>query len=859
MQLKNIYIVLFFLPFLISAQPNISTTKPWAYWWWMGSAVNEADISRNLEDVRKAGFGGLHIIPIYGVKGEEAKFIPHLSPKWLEMLDFTTQKATQLGLGIDMTLGTGWPFGGAQVSEADAAKAFKINQTATKYYLEVFSTKQKVKRAAPGGEGWVLDHFNAAATDRYLKPYIAAFSQKNYGVRAFYNDSYEVYGANWTPNFFEQFQQKRGYDLSQYLDILAKDTAITDKERRIWADYNETLSDILVDDFTPKWVGAAHKFGKITRNEAHGAPANLLDLYAASDIPESEFFGSKPYDIPFYRQDEDYEIKRFGKPGGIVLKLASSAANVTGKKLVSSETATWLGNHFKVALSQIKPIVDESFLGGINHIFFHGIPYSPPAEPFPGWLFYASTNFNQQSHFWEHLPQLNAYIERCQMRLQNATPDNDVLLYYPMPDTWHSVGKRDKMHSIDVHTILMEKGLLNSPFGKITQDLTKNGYTYDFISDKQLINTTFDHKNIVTSTENGANSFGKNGAKYRTVIIPPVDYMPLATLQQLEKMQKAGIPVIFVGKSPRLVNGFFEYERRQIEFNQVLNQLKPIATSDFLKILVAKKIRKETLEANGLQFIRKKMPGSTLYFIANQAKIYKNTTIQLATSGKSALVYDPLHDQIRQWKRVKKLANNQVEIPLKLLAGESVFIEIMDKDVNILGGNAAYIPQKSKTLKGIWKVDFLKGQPFLPKSFQTDTLQSWTELGDTSAQYFSGKALYTLHFSFPSNQITRSALLDLGDVRESAEVRLNGKSLGIAWCLPMQLPIPSGVLQAENVLEVEVTNVSANRIRYMDKKGVPWKHFYDINMVDIHYNPFDASKWQLAPSGLLGEVKIFWE
>ena len=424
---KRIYLLLLlFLPLFATAQKSISTAKPWAYWWWMGSAVNKKGITQNLEDFAGAGFGGMHIIPIYGVKGEEAHFIPYLSPAWLEMLDYTVQEANRLGLGIDMTVGTGWPFGGAHVTEADAAKAFSIKKptkAGDKYTLEIVPTKQKVKRPAPGGEGWVLDHFNATAIDHYFEPFKKAFSNKNYGVRAFYNDSYEVYGANWTPDFLEKFKILRGYDLGEHLDVLAKDTAITDREKRIWSDYHETLSDILLEDFTKKYVQFSHQFGKIARNESHGSPANILDLYAASDIPESEFFGSKPYDIPLYKQDEDYEIKRFGTPGGLILKLASSAAHISGKKLVSSETATWLGNHFKVSLKQVKPIIDESFVSGINHIFYHGVPYSPPSAPFPGWLFYASTNFNQQSHFWEHLPQLNGYIERCQNLLQNSNRD----------------------------------------------------------------------------------------------------------------------------------------------------------------------------------------------------------------------------------------------------------------------------------------------------------------------------------------------------------------------------------------------------------------------------------------------------
>ena len=552
MVLKKIYFVLLFCPLFLHSQTTINTAKPWAYWWWLGSAVDSNGISKNLQDFSKVGFGGMHIIPIYGVKGEEAKFIPYLSPKWVEMLDFTVKKANDLGLGIDMTLGTGWPLGGSFVTETDAAKTFKIKKDVNgKYILDIIPTKQKVKRAAPGGEGLVIDHFSETAVKDYFEPYNAIFQKKNIGVRAFYNDSYEVYGANWSNELLEKFKLLRGYDLAEHLDVMALDSAKTDTEKRIWADYHETLSDMLLNDLTKPLTAFSHKYGKILRNESHGSPANILDLYAASDVPESEFFGSKPYNIPLYRQDEDYDPRRFGKPGAFVLKFASSAADIMGKKLVSSETATWLGNHFKVSLRQVKPIVDESFIGGINHIFYHGVPYSPPNAEFPGWLFYASTNFNQQSHFWKELPLLNGYIERCQQLLQNAQPDNDVLLYMPLVDWWHSVGKKDKMYIMDVHTLL-SNGILDSPFGKIANQLKSDGYAFDFVSDRQLQNAKGDKNMLIT----------EGGAKYRAVIIPPVEYIPLETVRALEKLQNEGVLVIFSEKLPRTVNGFFDYEKR---------------------------------------------------------------------------------------------------------------------------------------------------------------------------------------------------------------------------------------------------------------------------------------------------------
>ena len=725
---KKLLTILLLLPLFATAQKSISTAKPWAYWWWMGSAVDKKGITQNLEDFAGAGFGGMHIIPIYGVKGEESHFISYLSPAWLEMLDYTVQEANRLGLGIDMTVGTGWPFGGAHVTEGDAAKAFSIKnpiKTGDKYTLEIIPTKQKVKRPAPGGEGWVLDHFNATAIDHYFEPFKQAFSSKNYGIRAFYNDSYEVYGANWTPNFLQKFKILRGYDLSEHLDVLAKDTAITDREKRIWSDYHETLSDILLEDFTKKYVQFSHQFGKIARDEAHGSPANILDLYAASDIPESEFFGSKPYDIPLYKQDEDYEIKRFGTPDGLILKLASSAAHISGKKLVSSETATWLGNHFKVSLKQVKPIIDESFVSGINHIFYHGVPYSPPSAPFPGWLFYASTNFNQQSHFWEHLPQLNGYIERCQNLLQNSQSDNDVLLYFPIYDLWHSVGKNAKIHPIDVHAILRE-GMFNSSLGKVANELQQNGYAFDFVSDRQL-------QNLAAVTASGARQEGVK--KYKTIVVPLAHYMPLATLQALDKMKKVGRNVIFTNQLPQSVNGFFVYEKRQLAFDKIIKKYKHTVNIGNIQA------KRETFPQAGLQFIRQKTDSSTLYFIINQSQKFTNKFIQLATSGEAVRLFDPLH-QVESFINFKKIDKTHIEIPLELPSGESVFIEILNKKVKMPKPETQTL-HTAKILRGVWQVDFLKGNPFIPQSFTIDTLQSWTILGDTAAQYFSGKARYS--------------------------------------------------------------------------------------------------------------------
>jgi hypothetical protein len=159
------------------------------------------------------------------------------------------------------------------------------------------------------------------------------------------------------------------------------------------------------------------------------------------------------------------------------------------------------------------------------------------------------------------------------------------------------------------------------------------------------------------------------------------------------------------------------------------------------------------------------------------------------------------------------------------------------------------------TLAGPWSVAFVEGGPSLPRSFETNTLASWASREDAEAQRFAGTGRYTLRFERPSAAAS-DWLLDLGDVRESARVSLNGRSLGTLWTRPFRLRLGAALRPGANRLEVEVTNLAANRVRDLDRRGVAWKRFKDINVVNADYKPFDASGWPLADSGLLGPVTL---
>ncbi len=327
----------------------------------------------------------------------------------------------------------------------------------------VASTNQKVKRAAPGGEGLVMDYFDKESVLTYLNHFDSVFTKPQIPImqRAFYHDSYEVFRADWTTGFPDRFKELRGYDLIEVLPILLEKE--NPKYPLLVHDIRETISDLVYSEFAQTWTDWCSNYKTLTRYQAHGSPANLLDLYGLADIPETESFGCSGFSIPSLRCDPDFEEDRFGRPSPLMMKFASSPAHLLQKQLVSSETATWLGNHFKVSLKQVKPQIDELFISGINHIFYHGITYSPGEEDYPGWLFYASTNFGQTSHFWGELPLLNSYIFDCQSILQNSEPDNDILLYFPIDDLWTKY-PGEILLTLDVHK--HDKWFSNTPFGR---------------------------------------------------------------------------------------------------------------------------------------------------------------------------------------------------------------------------------------------------------------------------------------------------------------------------------------------------------------------------------------------------------
>lgn len=898
--------------------PQISgACRPWTRWWWMGSAVDEAEITRHLQLFHESGFGGVEISPIYGAEGEEARFVPFLSERWIDLLRYAVREARRLDMDVDLICGTGWPFGGPWVSDDDAAAhvlfesytvstgeqienlistsaphaalqtvmAFakdgqildlheyvdaerRLHWTAPIGQWRVYAvfqtgTGQSVKRAAPGGEGNVVDHFSAEAIARYLAHFDRAFPNlpAENRVRCVFNDSYEVYGANWTRELFPEFQRRRGYDLRHHLPALCgeDDAAIV---RRVRSDYRQTVADLVLDAFVQPWTTWAHRHGITTRNQAHGAPGNVLDLYAAADIGETETFGTAWLQLAGLEPLPNTPPNYGGRAEILLGKLASSAAHVAGKPLCSAEAFTWLGEHGHVPLAHMKAELDVLFVMGVNHVFFHGTPFSPADAPWPGSMFYAATHVAPTNPCWRDLGALNNYISRCQSFLQAGQPDNDLLLYFPIFDLWaKDEGAQDLLHFLTPHNTehWLHENLPD--FTATARHLWDQGYSFDCVSDQLLEQASAMEKGRIKG----------RGGTYRALMVAGCALMPPETLERILDLARAGGTVLIVGDLPQDVPGLSALAERRERFRAALERLGPLQPigsgiseckvqkgrlligSDVEALLQTAAIRRESVVDTGVEVIRRRDDAGYFYFLTNVSTDRIDQWINLPIQAASVLIFDPLADR-HGIARIKTDRHGETPMYLQLEPGQSVLLRTYFQAVD--GAQWRYMSPSGQptSIEGTWLVEFIAGGPTLPEPGVLEHLTSWTAWeGDQEAlQAFGGTVRYTIRFPKPAGNADAWAL-DLGVVCHSARVKLNGQELRTLFTPPFRMVLPTALQEGDNELQVEVTNLMANRLAYLDRQGKAWRKFFFVN---IKYEPFDAADWEPLPSGLLGPVQL---
>ncbi|HOQ89311.1 MAG TPA: glycosyl hydrolase [Candidatus Hydrogenedentes bacterium] len=851
------------LPEFTAAWPEAdSTAKPWMRWWWPGNAPTTEDARGEMEMMAAAGLGGVELTPIYGSRDGLRPFRPFLSAPYLETLKAATEAAASRGMGFDMCTGTGWPFGGPWVKPEDTAK--KIIWAGGR--CGFLPTGQQVKRAAPGGEGPVLDPFDPEALARYLQYFTDRLAEIPRGrIRCQTHDSFEYYEASWTPALPARFEQRFGYPLEEAARLIF-DPGPQEKEQQERARYDYRL--FLAEQhlaYVRAWRDWCAEMGFLAREQAHGAPANLLDLYGASDIPEMETFGARDFPIPGYRDRQADPARREDTPEPLIWRFAASAAHAGNKRLVSCETCTWIRNHWHASPGDIKPFLDELFCAGINHVVFHGWCFSPREAPWPGWYFYAAEQFNPRNPLWPAFVDMFGWIARAQSLLQQSRPDNDLLLFWPFDDALTDFKPDRPVAQFTVHD---PSWALDTPFGEAARLLTLRGFGVDYLSDLAL---------ETASVEGG--SIRLPGGRWRALVVPRTIRMRPETLGRILDLTEQGAAVL-MEQLPETVPGLGHLTERKQQLEQQRRRVSDqkgaagmegekvrrvrlgsgsLLLGPMKALLRAWDGRPETLGDTGLTWIRRKASWGTLYYLACLRDRPVAGWVSFNRGGGAAVLMDPVSGKIGRGALRKGSGDDAAEVYLQLSPGQSIFVAFPDQVIQGEPDPWPYHEIISALPAGSepWTLHFETGVlDALPADQTLSELCFWTDLDDPACRRFSGAATYRTQIQVPNLEPGQMLALSLGDVRHAARIRIDREDRAAAWCLPFAVMLDPPPAPGEHTLEITVFSTGANAIRDLDRKGASWKIMDNANIVDIHYKPLDASTWPVVPSGLAGPVEL---
>jgi hypothetical protein len=823
-------------------------TRPMMRWWWFGAAVEKPEILRELQQMKADGIGGAELAFVYPqVVDDPAKGLvnePFLSSAMLENVAYAAREARALGLRLDVTLGSGWPYGGPATTVADAAGRLRVLELAVApgttslapFQLEdgetlisislvkgkaaaslqlkpgqekqfppdtaprtalVFiagHTGQQVKRAAVGAEGWVLDPFSHQAVATHLhavgEPLVKAFgATPPYAV---FSDSLEAYGADWTADLPAEFSKRRGYDLLPHLpELVAGGTPEAESVRHDWG---KTLTELVDENYLTQintWAIAHHtKF----RSQTYGEPAVSLFSQRLVALPEGEG--------PQWRAFS-------------TLRWATSANHLLGNNVTSAETFTWLHSPaFRATPLDMKAEVDLHFLIGVNQVIGHGWPYSPPQVGEPGWSLYAAAVFNDHNPWHPVMPDVARYIQRTSFLLRQGEPSNQVVLLLPTDDAWaaFSPGKV---------SVTQEMERLISP--ALMSAILSAGYNIDYID---------------------ADAINKLGIHYPVLVIPPTNRIPPETLAKIQHYLAGGGKVICVGSTPA-VEGGAQHVGDESSLGEALH--KSVAPDFQLQS-----------HNDEIGFIRRKLPGADIYFVANTSNNPVAAQAGFATPYKFGQSWDA------ETGAAVPLPG-PAAITLDLAAYESAIFVFSDTPSR---GPASPVAEKPLAdLTTDWKVAFTS----TGKTISEAVLAHWTS--DPATRFYSGEAVYERDFKLDRLPLGATFLEIEGGtpvtqptsrsgpgmrawydppVRDAAIVTINDRRVGSLWHPPYKLPVRGFLKPGNNHIVIKVYNTAINAWAELPP------HDYQplIAKYGDRFQMQDLDQVKPEPSGLLGTIRL---
>jgi len=657
-------------------------------------------------------------------------------------------------------------------------------------------TLQRVNAAAGGGPQLVMDHMSSDAFTAHAQrvgenavPYIGEFFGN--GIRAVFCDSLEVReNLFWSDDFLTEFRHRRGYDLLPYLPVLKVQSyeepfgefvdlpafEIEDMGNQVRHDYRQTVSDIIIERFYGKFNNWAHEHKLLSRVQAHGAPADILRIYGEADIPETEsLFDNGCYDF---------------------LKMAASAAHVYGRAIVGSESFVWGDAVYQTTPEKMKLAVDELLTAGVNAIVYHGFPYIVPELPSPGWHPFIgmlgggpySSQFNELNTFWPYLAQLNGYITRLQYISQAGTNIAAVALYWP-----------DLEHGADEQP----------PTPKLNQAIMDAGYNYDHINSDSLLRCMVRDEMLVTTGR----------ATYRSLILPPLDDIDATLAEKLRSFAIAGLPIFFASRVPSHTDGALEHARATPRVQTAMRSIRGLhnvylssdieALPSMLGRVVNPNVR---FHGKALPFIQKRIGSINTFFLRNDSDTMQQLNAEFEMECEPE-VWDPWTGKTATMASYRR-AGNWVEVSLDLqpLSSALIVFDPGNTAPRTIAAPAVYSLKRTEEIgTDGWKF----AATGLVPSGKTAVIRrdlprlvDWSL--DTELRGLSGRGVYSTSFTVPPADAGKRLVLSLGNVRDVAEVAINGGPVATLLLRPYQTDITNFVQPGQNLLEVSVTNALFN-------------------------------------------------
>jgi alpha-L-rhamnosidase len=660
--------------------------------------------------------------------------------------------------------------------------------------------------------------------DKYLDSYkdiVGADMMGKKGIRYVINDSWEAGSQNWTDNMIQQFKKLRGYDPLPWMPVLAGQVVESAEasDRFLW-DFRKTIADLIANEHYGQLEDTLHERGMGHYGESHeegrAYVVDGMEVKKFNEVPMSAMWTQTP----------GVNHEQFGYNADD--RESGSVAHIYGQNIAAAESMTAAAAPWGWSPATLKPTADQEFLNGINRFVIHESAHQPLVDntkkpgmtlgPFGQW-------FNRNETWAEQAGPWVDYLARTSFMLQQGHFGADLIYFYG------------------------EDSNLTAIFGKAAPDIPP-GYGFDYVNADALIHEL--------SVSNGSITT-KSGMSYKVLGLDPYSkHMSLPVLRAIEKLVKDGATVAGPKPSddPSQADDQAEFDRINSELFgdgtgvHTVGQGKVYAGQSLADVFNALKVAPDfdftkPESDTRLLFVHRKLQDSDLYFVDNRSDREETVDASFRVTGKAPELW---YAETGTSKPVTyKIADGRTTVPLHLEPWGTVFVVFRKATSESSQTLPKVTESKAADVEGPWKVSFEPDRG-APPSTTLDKLISWSDSTDAGVKYFSGAGTYTKTIQASADWFKKGSQLwiDLGDVKNLAEVTVNGKNLGVVWHTPYRIDVTSALKPGANEVSIKVINAWVNRLIGDEQPGATKYTFADVK-------PYRANS-PLVPSGLLGPV-----